>query len=118
MKKIFLIDDDESILFLSKAILSADKYSVISESDSSMVFETIKAEQPDLILTDIIMPDVNGIELAYKLREDETTKEIPIIAVSGNPLIDDKTRDLFVDVVTKPYKTEDLLQKIHELIGH
>jgi len=118
MKKIFIIDDDESVLFLSKAILSADKYSVVSESDSSKVFEAIVAEAPDLILTDIIMPDVNGAELAYQLKNDERTSSIPVIAVSGHPLIDDKTRELFVDVIKKPYKTEALLNRIHELIGH
>ncbi len=118
MKKIFVVDDDQSVLFLSKAILSADKYSVVTEDDASKVFEAIKREQPDLVLTDIIMPEVNGAELAYELRQDEVTMRIPVIAVSGHPIIDDKTAKLFDKIIKKPYKTEELLETIHELIGH
>jgi len=117
MKKIFVVDDDESVLFLSKAILSASHYSVITESDSSQVIDTIKSEMPDLILTDIMMPDINGAELAYNLKHDEQTSNIPIIAVSANPLIDEKTRAYFQEIVMKPYKTEELLGTIKSILG-
>lgn len=112
-KKIMIVDDDQSMIFLEKAIIASAGYTVISESDSTKALEIIKKEQPQLILMDIAMPEINGIELAEKIKSDSQLKNTSIFGITGTPLLNDKNKKYFKKVILKPFHMQDLLKEIN-----
>jgi two-component system sensor histidine kinase/response regulator len=112
-KKIMIIDDEKSSLLLSKAILNSAGYDVVTESDSRKAFTTVKEQKPDLILMDVVMPEVNGVELAMKIEEDPELKNVHIFAVTGMPMINEHNRKYFEKIIIKPYHMEHLLKEIN-----
>ncbi len=83
-KKIMVVDDEISITSVFKMVLEkTGKYEVLTETLGSRAFSVAKRFQPDLILLDIMMPDVDGGEVASQLKEDSTTKDIPIVFISA-----------------------------------
>jgi CheY-like chemotaxis protein len=115
-KKIMIIDDEQSMLFLEKAILTAAGYEVISESDSKKAFTTAKEQIPDLILMDIVMPEINGIELAEKIKKDKIFSKTKIFAVTGMPMLNDKNMKNFEKIIVKPFHMDDLLRDIKKVL--
>ncbi len=84
MKKILIIDDEESFnFFVKKNLESAGEFKVITCSDSGKGFELACEEQPNLILLDILMPNVSGTQLAEDLKADERTASIPIVFLTA-----------------------------------
>ena len=90
--KILYIDDDLNNSLLMKRVLEADGYQVSLASGGFKGLDQAQQEIPDLILLDIYMPDLNGHEVARRLRGNEGTKNTPILAVSASPNSDDKRR--------------------------
>ena len=83
-QKILYIEDDENNTSLLKRILEAEGYSVLLAPNGSMGLAQAHREQPDLILLDIYMPDLNGHEVARRLRRMERTKDTPILVISAS----------------------------------
>ena len=84
-KKIVMIDDDENACFLAKAMIEqTGKYEVVTSTDPLDAERLCQQEKPDLILLDVVMPKRKGSEVAKSLKRDATTKDIPIIIVSGS----------------------------------
>ena len=81
MKKLLIIDDDEYLLEYLKILLTQEGYQVSSAKDGEIGLGLFEVEKPDLVLTDIIMPEVEGMEVIMKLRD--ANAELPIIAMSG-----------------------------------
>ena len=88
--KILYIDDDLNNGYLMKRVLEADGYAVSLASSGSMGLLQARTEKPDLILLDIYMPDMNGHEVARRLRKTTATSETPILVISASPNPDDK----------------------------
>ena len=114
-KKILIIDDEQSLLFLSKAILTSAGYEVFTESDSTKAFAAITEQKPDLILLDIVMPEINGIELAKQIKEDKTLQNIHVFALTGMPMLNEKNHIYFEKIILKPFQMENLLKEIKTL---
>lgn len=111
-KKVMIIDDEQSSLFLMKAILTTAGYTVITESQSTKALLTIKEQRPDLVLMDIVMPEVNGIELAEQIHEDPELKSVHVFAFTGMPILNDHNKKYFEKIILKPFHTEHLLADI------
>ena len=92
--KILYIDDDLNNGHLMKRVLEADGYAVSLAPNGSMGLAAANRELPDLILLDIYMPDINGHEVARRLRSMEKTKNTPILVVSASPNSYDKRLSL------------------------
>ena len=75
MNKVFVIDDDIAILELIKINLELSGYNVQTSSDPIKGFQMIKQENPDLIILDVMMPEVDGYSLALKIRQQDATKK-------------------------------------------
>jgi len=116
-EKILIIDDEQSMLFLSKAILASAGYEVLTESDSTKALDTITAQKPDLVLMDIVMPEINGIELAKKIKEDKTLANTHIFALTGMPMLNEKNHVYFEKIIRKPFQMENLLKDIKALFA-
>jgi CheY-like chemotaxis protein len=82
VKKILVVDDEEDIVYLLKALFSRNGYSVTGASSGEECLELLESENPDLIFMDIMMPGLDGWETARKIKTDPQTKNIPIIMLS------------------------------------
>lgn len=111
-KKVMIIDDEQSSLFLMKAILTTAGYTVITESQSTKALATIKEQKPDLVLMDIVMPEVNGVELAQKIHEDKDLNKVHVFAFTGMPVLNEHNKKHFEKIILKPFHTEHLLADI------
>ncbi|MGM0441276.1 MAG: response regulator [Elusimicrobiota bacterium] len=119
MKKILLVDDNPSIRRIGKFMLEKN-YEVISSSDGQDGVDTAKKELPDLILMDVQMPEMNGIEATKAIKAHPETKNIPVIIVSGQGKETEVMEGMQAgveDYVVKPFDAEDLNRKIKKYIG-
>ena len=105
-KKVVVIEDDPKNMKLFKAILTKMKHiDLKTEAHGARGLALIKTEEPDLIILDIKLPGLSGIEICKKLRELERFQDVPIIAVTAYAMIRDKKRILeagFNEYITKP----------------
>jgi len=111
MNKIIVIDDDIAILELIRINLELTGYDCKIASDTIVGFQMIKQENPDLIILDVMMPEVDGYSLALKIRQQDATKKIPIIMLTALGELDDKLKGFnsgVDDYLTKPFEIEEL----------
>lgn len=102
-----LIVDDERLNITVLAALMEDEYDIVVAKNGEQALKRAHAEQaPDLILLDVIMPDIDGYEVCRRLKEDESTRHIPIIFITVKGTVEEETRGLemgAVDYITKPF---------------
>jgi len=119
-KKIVLIaDDSETILQLISIQLKTDGYKTILARDGKDAIEKVKDKKPDIILLDVMMPKLNGFEVAKIIKEDRELNNIPIIMVTAQAEFDSKETGIMSgadDYVTKPVDFKDLKLKIRALL--
>lgn len=94
MSKILVVDDDEAINELIKINLELFGCDVICAFDGIQGFTLAKQELPDLIILDVMMPDVDGYTVAKRVRENESTKNIPILMLTAMGQLEDKVKGL------------------------
>lgn len=96
--KILLVDDDMTLHEMYAERLRAEGYNIVSAYDGEEAIEKVYKEMPDVILLDIMMPKINGIDVMKKLREDEKTANIPVILLTALVQEINKIKDMM-----KPY---------------
>ncbi len=118
-EKILNIDDSPTVQRLIEMILTSQGYKVVLASDGEAGIAMAKAEKPEVILVDFVMPKMNGFQVCKALKADPEFRDTPIILVTSKG---DKVGSKFVDVLgiteyfTKPFQPEELLSKIREVI--
>lgn len=113
--KILIIDDEREIVDTVSLMLRARDYAIISALDGQEGLNKAKAEQPDLILLDIMMPGMDGYAVCLKLKSSKDTKNIPVVIISGKAEREAivKTHSLGVsDFIVKPFNLPTLLGKL------
>ena len=118
--RILLVDDEPDIVETVSFMLQARNYSVSVASGGLEGIEKAKNEHPDLVLLDIMMPDVDGYDVCMKLKADEDTKNIPIIMLTakGESEAVLKSHSLGAeDYVVKPFSLPTLLGKLSKFLG-
>ncbi|MFN3550985.1 MAG: response regulator transcription factor [Endomicrobiia bacterium] len=118
-KKILVIDDEEEILSLVSDILEKEDFIVITATNTEEGFKKAVSSKPDLIITDITMPKIGGIELCRLLRNDERTKFIPVIMLTVLSSETDKIIGLEIgadDYITKPFSHKELIARVKALL--
>lgn len=119
-KEILIIDDTTEILQLFSEILRSEGYGVRPASSGKLALKSIELKQPDLILLDIKMPDMNGFEVCRQLKADKNYCSIPVVFISGVIEEQDVNKGIEVggiDFLTKPCMPEDLLEKIESILN-
>lgn len=119
MNKILVIDDDKAINELIRVNLELAGYSVIQALDGTKGFALAKQELPNLILLDVMMPEVDGFTVAQRIRQNPETKNIPILMLTALSQLNDKVKgfDLGVDdYLTKPFEMDELKVRIRALL--
>ena len=113
-----VVDDSQELREYLVQLLST-RYNIITAVDGQEGYEKALSETPDLILTDVVMPNVNGLELCHKIKENNVTSHIPVILISARDLPMYKMegyRLLADDYITKPFRADMLLARIDSLI--
>ncbi|MBC7081614.1 MAG: response regulator [Thermoplasmatales archaeon] len=118
MKKILVVDDEKEIVELVENMLK-DKYIVIKAYNGEECIKKARKEMPNLILLDIMMPEMDGWETLKKLKEDEKLKNIPVSMLTALPLTPldakDKPLDKIENYIVKPFTKKTLQKKIEEI---
>jgi len=125
MKRILVVDDEPEVLELVRNRLEVNYYDVISASGGAEGVKRAKQDKPDLIIMDVLMPDLSGGDAVKILRADAATKRIPVIFLTaviddmseGNEIGTINVDGHFFTAVAKPFKLEPLLSEIEKLIG-
>lgn len=117
--KVLVIDDEAPIRLLCRVNLEAEGMKVLEAGDGPSGLEAARAEQPDLVLLDVMMPGLDGWGVAQALLEDERTAEIPIIFLTARAEFRDRARGLDiggVDYITKPFNPVELAPLVRALL--
>jgi DNA-binding response OmpR family regulator len=121
MKKILIVDDEEDILTLLGNRLAKANYAVTKALNGVEAIKKAKAQKPDLIILDLMLPGIDGGEVEARLKEDEQTKNIPIVILSAlYTKGDEKVKGNYSGgnvFVAKPYEPEKLFDIIRQTIG-
>jgi PleD family two-component response regulator len=119
-KKILLADDSNTALMMERTLLSKSAYDVVVARDGQEAIRQAVDEAPDLIILDVVMPNMDGFEACRELRKLEATRAIPIIMVTtrGEPHnVENGFEAGCNDYVTKPINGPELVSKVRNLIG-
>ncbi|HEX2574409.1 MAG TPA: response regulator [Polyangia bacterium] len=120
MKKILLVDDSETILLLETKILKRSRWTLVTARNGKEAIAKAMSEKPDLILMDVVMPEMGGFEACKQLRSLEPTRAIPIILVTTRGEVEHLAAGYAsgcTDYLTKPIQAPDMLAKIECYLG-
>lgn len=112
---VLVVDDNPSNCRLLVNYLSSTAYKVLTANDGFEALQTVAATPPDIILLDIMMPEMNGFEVCQKIKDNPETRDIPVIFFSAQAETDDKLRGFSlgaVDYVTKPIRKSEIIARI------
>lgn len=119
MNKILVIDDDVAINELIKVNLELNGYNVLQAYDGTTGFAIAKQELPDLIILDVMMPEVDGYTVAQRIRQNPTTEETPILMLTALSQLNDKVKGFNIgvdDYLVKPFEMEELQVRVKALL--
>jgi len=120
MTRVLVIDDEPPIRLLCRVNLEAEGMEVLEASDGPTGLEMARNDEPDVILLDVMMPGLDGWQVAEELIEGERTGTIPIIFLTARAEARDRARGLDlggIDYVTKPFNPVELAPLVRELIA-
>lgn len=108
---ILVVDDDEDNLLLLTEVLKPLNCSIITATYGQQALELAQAQQPVLILLDVMLPDLSGMEVVYQLKQKLQTKNIPVVAVTALARPEDRDRLILAgcdNYISKPYMIDEL----------
>jgi DNA-binding response OmpR family regulator len=116
---VLVIDDEAPIRLLCRVNLEAEGMRVLEASDGPSGLDTARGDVPDVILLDVMMPGLNGWQVAEELLEDERTQGIPIVFLTARAELRDRARGLDaggLDYVTKPFNPIELASLVRDVL--
>jgi DNA-binding NtrC family response regulator len=118
MSRILIIDDDEMVLQLMQRLLIEHGFEVLATADGPHGIELYKGHAPELVLLDIALPGMNGLDVLKRIRElDQDAKVIMITGYGSEETFQHALRDGAYDFLRKPVRANALLEKIHTALG-
>ena len=117
--KIAVIEDNQMNIDLIRYQLEVEGFEMLCEKTGKKGMEMIKSQEPDLVILDVGLPDIDGFKLCENLRSDEKTKDYPIIMLTARVEDSDRIEGLKLgadDYITKPYNAEELILRIRNLL--
>ena len=116
---ILIVEDNEANRLLASAVLERDGFSVEMAGNSQEALEILAAREPDLILMDVQLPGVDGLSLTRRLKQDEKTAAIPVIALTALAMLGDKERTLEAGCsgyISKPINTRTFANEVRQFL--
>ena len=116
-QKILIVDDEYLIADILGYALEDEGYMAVKAGNGKRALEILDRERPSLVITDFMMPGMNGLELAQKIRSHATLKAVPILLMSGaQGNVGRATPELFDAVYDKPFDINEVVARIRELV--
>jgi DNA-binding response OmpR family regulator len=119
MTKVLVIDDEAPIRLLCRVNLEAEKMDVVEAADGEQGLELARSEKPDIVLLDVMMPGMDGWQVAERLLEQQDTSQIPLVFLTARAELRDRARGLElggVDYITKPFNPVELASVVENLL--
>ena len=120
-KRVVCIEDEPEMIDLVRLILGRKGFEVIGANGGVEGLEAVRREKPDLVLLDLMMPDMDGWEVYQQIKADETLRHIPVVVVTAKAQSIDKVLGLHIakvdDYITKPFGPQELLESISKILG-
>ncbi|MGL5978632.1 MAG: response regulator transcription factor [Erysipelotrichaceae bacterium] len=116
MKKVLVVEDEEKIAEVLTAYLLAAGYQVEWIADGALVMDTVASQQPDLIILDLMLPNITGEELCEQIRE---TSDLPILIITAKVQEQDMLSCLYLgadDYIIKPFSNKEVVARVHALL--
>jgi DNA-binding response OmpR family regulator len=119
-KVVVCIEDEPEMIDLVKLILGRKGFDLVGAVGGREGLETVRRLKPDLVLLDLMMPDMDGWEVYQQMKADEDLKDIPVVVVTAKAQSIDKVLGLHIakvdDYVTKPFGPQELLQSVRKVL--
>lgn len=121
-RRLVYIEDEQEMIDLVRLILQRKGYEVTGASGGRAGLDLVRRMIPDLVLLDLMMPDLDGWEVYQQLKVDEETRHIPVIVVTAKAQSIDKVLGLHIakvdDYISKPFSPQELLDSVERVLGH
>ncbi len=121
VKRILCIEDEPEMIDLIKLILGRRGYEVLGATGGIEGARLVRELLPDLVLLDLMMPDMDGWEVYQQMKADQTTRNIPVIVVTAKAQNIDKVLGLHIakvdDYIAKPFGPQELMDSVERIIG-
>jgi DNA-binding response OmpR family regulator len=120
-KRVVCVEDEPEMIDLVRLILGRKGFNVIGANGGIEGLETVRREKPDLVLLDLMMPDMDGWEVYQQMKADDALREIPVVVVTAKAQSIDKVLGLHIakvdDYITKPFGPQELLESVEKILG-
>jgi DNA-binding response OmpR family regulator len=115
------IEDESEMIDLVRLILARHGYTVLGANGGRAGIDLIRKELPDLVLLDLMMPDMDGWDVYHQIRSEELTSDIPVIVITAKALNIDKVLGLQIakvdDYIAKPFSPQELLERVDQVLS-
>jgi len=119
--RVVCIEDEPEMIDLVRLILGRRGFDVVGANGGLEGLEAVRRERPNLILLDLMMPDMDGWEVYQRIKADEELRQIPVIVVTAKAQSIDKVLGLHIakvdDYITKPFGPQELLESVEKILG-
>jgi DNA-binding response OmpR family regulator len=119
-KKILIVEDEESLLKLESILLTSKGYEVRGAPNGQAALSAIEEDLPDLVLLDIMLPEIDGFEVCRRIKNDDRTRHIPVIMLTAKKSREDMARGEKVGAdwyITKPFKSAMVIETIQRFLS-
>ena len=121
LKRVIYFEDENDMVELVRIILGREGYAVEGVREGQVGLQAIKEELPELILLDLMMPDMDGWEIFRQIKNDEATMNIPIIVITAKAQTVDKVLGLEIakvdDYISKPFRPHELVERVEKILS-
>ena len=121
LKRLVYVEDEREMIDLVRLILGRRGFEVIGANGGRDGLETIRRELPDLVLLDLMMPDMDGWDVYQQMKADEATRNIPVIVVTAKAQSIDKVLGLHIakvdDYISKPFSPQELTESVDKVLA-
>ncbi len=120
-KKVIYFEDDKDMVELVRIILGREGYQVEGIAEGQAGIKAVQQNSPDVILLDLMLPDMDGWEIFRQLKHDESTADIPVIVITAKAQSIDKVLGLEIakvdDYISKPFRPNELVDRVEEVLA-
>jgi DNA-binding response OmpR family regulator len=120
-RRVVYIEDEQEMIDLVRLILSRKGYEVIGANGGREGLDAVRQKLPDLILLDLMMPDMDGWDVYQQIKAEDNTREIPVIVITAKAQSIDKVLGLHIakvdDYISKPFSPQDLIDSVEKVLA-
>ena len=118
MPRILVVDDDKDLLEVTHALLTTKGYEVVIENNWEDAISKMDTFQPQLILLDVFLNGIDGLDICRQLKSMPHTRHIPVLIFSAYPTVAESVYEYGADdFISKPFEVNDLVQKVHSVLS-